>query len=205
MENNSDNSTKTTLQISLKNPIKIIPENAAKKSIQSVKQLFGVDQLSELMEPFRLSTGLGVALFDEHFELLASAGWQKICTHFHQKHPEAHRSCIESQNYFRNHFKPDEFLSYKCKNGLWDIAFPIYNHDAFIGYVSFGQFFINEEEITKDFFVQQAQKYNFDMEAYISQLRSIPIFSREKLEAHVSLFLTMLKYNAESYRSTSPL
>jgi ligand-binding sensor protein len=166
--------------------------NDRMERISSIKQVVEIDKLTNIIEHFSHSTGLGVAFFDEDFELLASAGWQKICTHFHQKHPDAHRSCIESQNYFRKNFEPDEMLSYKCKNGLWDIAFPIFQQDIFLGYVGFGQFFLNNEEIEKEFFVRQARKYNFDTDAYISHLRTVPIFPREKLESHVLLFLTIL-------------
>jgi ligand-binding sensor protein len=96
-----------------------------------------------------------------------------------------------------NNFKPNEILSYKCKNGLWDLAYLIFRQKAFLGYVSFGQFFIDDEEIEKAFFVQQSQKYNFDTEAYISHLRTIPIFSNPKLESHIALFLMILNLNAD--------
>jgi len=196
MNNDTDNPEKRTFTISLKTDFAIAKIRNA-ENIKSISQLIDIEQLSVIMEPFWQSTGLGVALFDENFDVLTSVGWQKICTHFHQKHPEAHKSCIESQNYFRKNFKPDEILSYKCKNGLWDLAYPIFQQETFLGYVSFGQFFINDEEIEKAFFVQQAQKYNFDTEAYISHLRTIPIFSSVKLESHITLFLTMLKLNAD--------
>jgi len=190
-----DTSEKTSLQISLKPDFSLVFDKNEYPTITSIKEVLVSKQFSELIESFFQSSGLGVALFDEKFEVVTSVGWQKICTHFHQKHPESFKSCIESQNYFRKNFKPDEILSLKCNNGLWDIAYPIYAGHTFLGYVGFGQFFISDDVIDKEFFIQQSQKYNFDTEAYIGQLRNIPIFPLQKLESHISLFLSVLKLN----------
>lgn len=75
------------------------------------------------------------------------------------------------------------------------MAYPIYAGHTFLGYVGFGQFFISDDVIDKEFFIQQSQKYNFDTEAYIGQLRNIPIFPIQKLESHIILFLNLLKLN----------
>jgi ligand-binding sensor protein len=183
------------LSLSLKTGFSLIIEDHENEDITTIRQFLVIEQFSELMEYFFQSTSLGVALFDEKFEVITSVGWQKICTHFHQKHPESFKSCIESQNYFRKNFKPDEVLSLKCNNGLWDMAYPIYAGHTFLGYVGFGQFFISDDVIDKEFFIQQSQKYNFDTEAYIGQLRNIPIFPIQKLESHIILFLNLLKLN----------
>lgn len=163
----------------------------------SIYDLFDIDDLKEIMIPFYESTGLGVALYDENHQLVVSEGWQKICTNFHQKHPKANHSCIESENYFKQNFEPNKAISYKCKNGLWDIAYPIFLDENLIGSISFGQFFFDDEEIDKTFFVKQAEKFNFDQEAYISQLRKVPIINRLKIDSYVKLFVKIIEKTAK--------
>ena len=167
-----------------------------KKADISLSDLFNIDDLKEIMIPFHESTGLGVALFDENHELLASEGWQKICTNFHQKHPEAHHSCLESENYFKKHFKPNQAISHKCKNGLWDIAYPIFLDDNLIGSIVFGQFFYADEKIDKTFFIGQAEKFNFDQDAYITELKTVPIMNRGQIESYVKLFVKIIEKTA---------
>lgn len=159
----------------------------------SIADIIDIEDLKEIMEPFYETTGLGVGLFDNKNKLLVSAGWQKICTHFHQKHPEASSSCAESANYFTKNFEPNKAISYKCKNGLWDMAYPIYVDDDFLGSINFGQFFFDNEKIDRDFFVNQATKYNFDQEEYLGQLRNVPILGADKINAYIKLFVTIIE------------
>lgn len=165
--------------------------------IISISDIINLDDLKEIMEAFLDATGLGVGLFDNNNKLLVSAGWQKICTNFHQKHPVAHKSCIESEKYFKNNFTPNKAISYKCSNGLWDIAYPIYLDDDFMGSIFFGQFFYDDEEIDKDFFIGRAKKYNFNVDAYIDQLKNIPILNRKKVESFVKLFVKIVEKSAK--------
>lgn len=163
----------------------------------TISELFEIEDLKEIMVPFYESTGLGVALFDENHQVLISEGWQKICTNFHQKHSKANLACIESKHYFKAHFEPNKAISYKCKNGLWDIAYPIYLDENLIGSILFGQFFFDDDEIQKKFFVEQAQKFNFDQHEYIAQLRNIPIIRRNKIESYVKLFVKIIEKTAK--------
>lgn len=159
----------------------------------SISDVIDTDDLKEIMDPFYEMSGLGVSLFDNNNELITSSGWQKICSNFHQKHPESHKSCIESGNYFKKNFQPNTAISYKCSNGLWDIAYPLYIDDDFLGSIYFGQFFFDDEEIDKDFFVHQAEKFSFDKDAYIGILKEVPILNREKINAYIKLFVSIIE------------
>ena len=159
----------------------------------SITTIIDIDDLKDLMIPFYEMTGLGVGLFDNNSKLLASVGWQKICSHFHQKHPDANQSCIESERFFKKNFEPNKAISFKCKNGLWDIAYPIYIDDDYLGSFYFGQFFYDYDVIDKKFFINQAQKFNFDQEAYIGLLRQVPILNPSKVDSYVKLFVTIIE------------
>lgn len=160
---------------------------------QSIAAIIDLDDLKDIMVPFYEMTGLGVGLFDKNNRELVSVGWQKICTKFHQQHPEAHKSCVESERYLRKHFEPNTAISYKCNNGLWDMAYPIYVDDELWGSIYFGQFFFDTDAIDKTYFLNQASRYNFDQEAYIGLLKEVPILSRQKINAYIKLFVTIVE------------
>lgn len=162
----------------------------------SISDIININDIKELMDVFLEATGLGIGIFDSNNKLIVSAGWQKICTHFHQKNPESNKSCIESENFFKKNFEPNKAISYKCNNGLWDIAYPIYLDDDFLGSIFFGQFFYDDEEIDKDFFIERARKFNFDEETYIEELKNIPIIKRNKVESFIKLFVKIIEKTA---------
>lgn len=158
-----------------------------------ISDILNIDDLKDIMHPFYASTGLGVGIFDNKYKLLASSGWQKICTHFHQQHPESHKSCAESEGFFKANFEPQKTIAYKCNNGLWDISYPLYLDDNLVGSIRFGQFFYTDDSIEKEFFLKQAQKFNFDQEAYFNQLKQVPILSKQEVENFVQLFIRIIE------------
>lgn len=169
------------------------PEMLNQHNDFSIENLIDVNDVKDLMQPFYASTGLGVGLFNKDHQLLATVGWQKICTHFHKHHPEAHQSCRESEQFFKKHFEPNKAISFKCSNGLWDVAYPIYLDEEFLGSIQFGQFFFDHEPIDKHFFIKQAEKYQFDQQAYIEQLKQVPILNQEKVDAAIRLFVSIVE------------
>ena len=169
-------------------------DNKAELTISSILDM---DDLKDVMEPFYDMTGLGIGIFDQNNKALVSVGWQKICSNFHQKHPVAYKGCKESEKYFKKNFEPNKAISYKCSNGLWDMAYPIYVDDEFLGSIYFGQFFYDSDDINKDFFLNQATRFNFDQEAYISLLREVPILNKQKIDAYIKLFITIIEKMAK--------
>lgn len=174
------------------------PDSQLQTNNLSIENFLDMVDLKDLMQPFYASTGLGVGLFNKEHHLLASVGWQKICTHFHQQHTEAHQSCSESKQFFKTHFEPNKAISFKCRNGLWDVAYPIYLNDDFLGSLQFGQFFFDHEPIDKQFFVKQAEKYRFDQQAYIEELKQVPILNKEKVNAYIRLFISIIEKMAKT-------
>lgn len=159
----------------------------------SISDIIDIDDVKDLMSSFYEMTGLGIGIFDNTNRLLVSAGWQKICTHFHRKHPESSKGCAESGRYFRNNLHPNKAMSYKCSNGLWEMAYPIYVDDDYLGSIYFGQYFYNTEEIDKEFFLNQAEKFKFDKEEYINFLKEVPILSEARLDSYVKFFIKVIE------------
>lgn len=159
----------------------------------TISSILDLDDLKDIMEPFYEMTGLGIGIFDQQNRPVLTVGWQKICSHFHQKHPLSHKACIESEQYFKNNFEQNMAISNKCSNGLWDMAYPIFVDNELIGSIYFGQFFYDTDTIDKEFFLNQAAKYNFDQEAYIELLKKVPILSKQKIDAYIKLFVTIVE------------
>jgi signal transduction histidine kinase len=138
-------------------------------------------RLQSIMDDFYDLTNIGIAIIDMKGEVLVATGWQDICTEFHRDHPETEKLCIQSDIYLTQDVEPGEFLIYKCKNNMWDMATPIIVGDTRIGTLFLGQFFFDNEKINYDFFENQAEKYGFDKEEYLKALEEVPRWSRKKI------------------------
>lgn len=158
----------------------------------SIEDFLSINDLKLIVESFYELTQLGVGIFSSNHTSLINIGWQKICTDFHQNHPKASKSCKESEKYFRNNFTKNKALSYKCKNGLWDIAYPFYINNQYIGSIYFGQFFYTTDTIDKSFFKEQAEKFDFDTDQYINYLKNVPILAEDKVISAIRLLINVI-------------
>lgn len=189
---NSDfNSNARLLEISMRRFSK--NDTFLETDTNNITNIIDLEDFNDLILSFNEMTNLGVALFDSSNQLLSSAGWQKICTKFHQKHPDAEKSCSDTEKFFSKNFEPNVAISHKCKNGLWDVAYPFFVDNEYLGNIQFGQFFYSSEEIDKAFFINQANKFNFDKDAYIKHLKNVPILSEEQVNSYVKFFLTVIE------------
>ena len=156
--------------------------------------LVDIPKLQETMEYFYKSVGLGCAIADSRENNLVAVGWMDICTKFHRCHPITEARCLESDAYLRKHFLNEDYVQYKCKNGLWDIAFPIVIEGEYLGAFYFGQFFYENEPPDREFFRKQAEEMGFDVEAYLEALDKVIVISEEKVKNTIEFYrsFTML-------------
>ena len=122
---------------------------------------------------------------------LASANWQKICTNFHRVHPQTKKHCDESDCTIRQNLNTDKPMVYKCKNGLWDVAYPIIIEEKHLATIFFGQFLLEDEVVDVPYFEQQAKKYGFDKIEYLASLKEVPRISRKKVDMLADYFTTL--------------
>ncbi|HNQ23109.1 MAG TPA: PocR ligand-binding domain-containing protein [Phycisphaerae bacterium] len=144
-------------------------------SLRQIKELQGLlESLCELV-------GTAAAIIDLNGEVLVSAKWKKICTHFHRKNPQTSSKCVESDTLLVNQLRAtDGFSVYTCKNGLADAACPIIVHGKHVANLFVGQFLLEPPDL--DFFRRQASQYGFPEEEYLAALAEIRVVEREKLE-----------------------
>ncbi len=155
----------------------------------SFKELVDIKALKKMVLANYASSGVPIGIIDAiSGEIYAGAGWQRICTDFHRKHSDSCALCIESDTAIAGKISKGESLAYKCRNGLWDIGIPIMCDNQHIASIFLGQFLYEGEEVEKAFFVNQANKYGFNLENYLEALEAVPVFTQEKVAS-------ILEYN----------
>ena len=131
-----------------------------------------------MMDDLYAVTKIGFAVIDLKGNVLAATGWQDICTKFHRANPQTLWNCLESDLLLTQGVAPGEFKTYKCKNNMWDIVTPIVIGKNHVGNLFSGQFFFDDETIDRSQFAEQAEKFGFDKDAYLSALDSVPRWNR---------------------------
>jgi two-component system cell cycle sensor histidine kinase/response regulator CckA len=162
-------------------------------------QLVDIEQIQRMLEAHYKVTGLLSAILDTDEKILVAAGWQDICVRFHRVHPGACERCRESDAHIKAHL-PDfagEYLDYKCKNGLWDVALPIIIAGEHLATFFTGQFFYDDDKPDMDFFRAQAREFGFDEESYLEALGRVPFFSREQIRNIMDFYRNLVQIMAE--------
>ena len=148
----------------------------------SFSDLIDIVDLQQLVDYYSKIAGCAMAIIDVDGVVLVASGWQRVCTHFHRVHPQTKSYCIESDCYLSEKLHTNEPIAHKCKNGMWDVAFPVFIDGKHIVNIFLGQFFYDDEHIDFSFFEQQAQQYGFDKIEYLNAIKQVPVFSRDKVE-----------------------
>ena len=163
-------------------------------------QLVDIEQIQRMLEAHYKITGVLSAILDTDEKILVAAGWQDICTRFHRVHPGACERCRESDAYIKAHLSDfvGEFLDYKCKNGLWDVALPIIITGEHVATFFTGQFFYDDDKPNMDFFRAQAREFGFDEESYLEALSRVPVFSREQIQNIMDFYRNLVQILVET-------
>jgi len=143
--------------------------------------------IQAVMDEFYEVTRIGVGIVDNRGDVLVATGWQDICTQFHRRHPETARNCLESDTVLSAGVSPGEYKLYLCRNGMYDIATPLFVGDRHLGNLFLGQFFFEDELPDREAFRAQARRYGFDERSYLEALDRVPRWSRQTVD-HVMRF-----------------
>ena len=85
----------------------------------------------------------------------------------------------------------EKYHTYKCLNGLVDVAVPIVINGEHIANLFSGQFFFEAPELA--FFKNQANTFGFDESIYLEALGKVPVISREKVEVAMKFLLDIIQ------------
>ncbi|MBU4535648.1 MAG: PocR ligand-binding domain-containing protein [Euryarchaeota archaeon] len=163
----------------------------------SLEDYLDMDVIQDLMQSFYEITSLPSILLDRNGNIfknskgrIVGVGWQEICYNFHRKHPTTLKRCIKSDTVLTEKIKQDKcYSSYKCLNGLVDMALPVYIQKEHVANLFTGQFFLEKPD--REFFKKQAREYGFPQDEYLEALDKVPVFTEEYVENRV-LFLKKL-------------
>jgi signal transduction histidine kinase/ligand-binding sensor protein len=156
---------------------------------EDLRNILDAPAIQSLMEDFTKLTNMVMAILDLKGNVLVATGWQDICTQYHRVHPQTAQNCTESDLFLAQNLRPGEYVAYKCKNHLWDVATPLFIGGKHVGNIYTGQFFYDDEAVDDRLFIDQAAKYGFDQEAYMSALQRVPRLSRDRVKTLMD-FLT---------------
>ena len=156
---------------------------------EDLSNILDTPAVQSLMEDFTKLTSMAMAILDLKGNVVVATGWQDICTQYHRVHPTTARNCTESDLFLARNLRPGEYAAYKCKNHLWDVATPLFIGAKHVGNIYTGQFFYEDEAVDEQLFVEQAAKYGFDQDLYLSALHRVPRLSRERVKPLID-FLT---------------
>ena len=149
---------------------------------EDLSNILDTPAIQSLMEDFSKLTGMALAIIDLQGKVLVATGWQDICTQFHRVHPQAAQNCTASDLFLARNLRPGEYAAYKCQNHLWSVATPLFIGEKHVGNIFTGQFFYDDEPVDEQLFIDQAAKYGFDRERYLSALQRVPRISRARVK-----------------------
>ena len=157
---------------------------------KDILNLIDFEKVNLLLEGFNKSTGFVTAILDLNGNILLKSGWRQICTEFHRVHHETARKCKISDTELAGKLGAGEkYHSYKCLNGMVDVAVPIIIGGEHVANLFSGQFFFEKPDL--DFFKKQAKKYKFDTKTYLKALDKVPVVSEEKVKTIMDFLLEM--------------
>lgn len=172
-----------------------------------LSDLLDISIIQKMADAHYHAAGMPIGIIDAFDgSVLVGAGWQDICVKYHRNNPASLKRCRESDHYITKHLVPGEACHYKCKNGLWDIGFPIVVAGRHLATMFLGQFFYEGEEPDRNFFKEMAHEFGFHEERYLAALDRVPVFSREKVryileyDKALANFIADLAENALSKR-----
>ena len=148
-----------------------------------LSDLLDMTILQKMADSHYRAAGMPIGIIDAmDGSILVGSGWQDICVKFHRADPVSLQRCRESDNYIKDRLVQNKACRYKCKNGLWDIGVPIVVAGRHLATMFLGQFFYQGETPDREFFIQLAHEFGFDVGDYLAALDRVPVFSREKVD-----------------------
>jgi len=159
-------------------------------------KLVDINELKGLCESYTAITGAVTAILELDGTILIATGWQDICTCFHRVNAVTASRCRESDTVLAGGLdKGSTYTIYKCKNGLVDVAVPIIIRGEHVANFFTGQFFTEEPD--REYFISQADEFEFEKESYLQALERVPIFSEVTIRSMMDFFTRLAQLIGE--------
>ncbi len=162
-----------------------------------LSKLIDLSAWQKLMESLFKATGINHALLDLDNNVLAAAGWQRVCTDFHRVNPVSCQRCKTSDSYITEHLsRAEPYVGYRCLNGLYDYATPVRIDGKHVANIFTGQMFHQAPDLA--LFREQARCLGFDEEAYLDAIDKVTITAEEKMPAIMSFLADLAEMLGEN-------
>ena len=191
----ADNSKNSAKSFEIENQINLHLDSTAHPELnldeQELAKIIDAPSLQSMMNDIYEATKIGFSVVDLKGNVLASTGGQDICVKFHRQNPLTMWNCLESDLALTQGLGIGEFRAYKCKNNLWDFVTPLIIWKKHVGNIFSGQFFFDDEEVDRELFEKQAEKYGFDKQAYLSALDKVPRMKRSEVQNLMRFYIKL--------------
>ncbi|MDD2338197.1 MAG: PAS domain S-box protein, partial [Geobacteraceae bacterium] len=170
-------------------------------------QFLDMEEIKKLLEAYFKLHGIISAILDPDGNIIVAVGWQDICTRFHRMNPISRARCQESDLSInsRLHTCGKDFLEYKCRNGLWDVALPIFVEGEHVATFFTGQFFYEDDLPDREKFHAQAVELDFNEKDYLSALDRVPVFSRAQIRTAIDYYRSLITLITDAGRNNLKL
>lgn len=164
------------------------------------QDMFDIPKLTELCETFTRINGTVTALLDLQGNVHIKTGWQHICTDFHRRNSKSAARCLESDTIIASKLAQGETYNvYQCKNGLVDIAVPIFVDGEHVANFFTGQFLFQQPD--KAYFKKQAKELGIELIPYMDALRQVPVFSEPEIKKIITFLVALARTFGELGKS----
>jgi hypothetical protein len=163
----------------------------------SFAEVVDLQAVQGLMDTLSKAIGLPLAVLDLDDRVLVASGWQDICVRYHRQHPETLLRCRESDGFIKKKLQDEdvcegEYIAYECRNGLVDIAVPIFIGKQHLATLFQGQFLYEAPDESS--FRKQARQFGFPEEPYLEALRRVPVLSQERFREILTFHMQFLNH-----------
>jgi PAS domain S-box-containing protein len=162
----------------------------------NILNLIDFGKVDILLEGFFKTTGFVTAILDLEGNILSRSGWRRICIDFHRINPETSERCTYSDTVLAGKLASGaKYHSYRCLNGLVDVALPIVIKGEHIANLFSGQFLFEQPDIA--YFKEQAKTFGFNETEYLKALENVPVVSKEQVTVTMEFLLNMTQLITE--------
>ena len=162
-----------------------------------LRSLLNIQHIQQLCDAFYQLNKTAVAILDVHQNSIAHSGYNEMCSIFHKSYKNTNKLCIERNAYVANKIQYGERIEYKCKSGLYEIAYPIIINNELAGTAFIGQFFLKDDIPDEAYYKKLAMEGGQVFENYTKAMKKVPVFNRSQIENALKLFSIIIDTIAE--------
>ncbi len=152
----------------------------------SFHNLVDIKKVQKMLDVFSRFAGVNVAVFDTDGLVVPEAGWQKICSEFHQQNSVSAELCRNSYINMNDFVEEEDINISTCPNGLIHASAPVIIKGEHVATVIASQFLLISPDLED--FKARARQYGYDEAEYIKAVNELPVISQNHLD-RISEFL----------------